>query len=104
MSEPVQESNSPQESLAWIVLEIDKIPKQYWSNLLQIIRVYRESVTMNTKPVDAWSKAMDELKNPDPVVKAARQKALSELLNKWEQEGDEQEQTETAEILRKALL
>ena len=25
--------------------ELDKIPEQYWSNLLQIIRLFRESVT-----------------------------------------------------------
>lgn len=57
------------------------------------------------KPVrsDAYAKVMDEVKNPDPVKKAVRQIAVSELLRKWEEEGDEQEQTETAEILRKAL-
>ena len=46
---------------------------------------------------------MDEIKNSDPVKKSVRQIALSELLRQWEEEGDEQEQTETAEILRKAL-
>ena len=25
--------------------ELDKIPEQYWSNLLQIIRLFRESIT-----------------------------------------------------------
>lgn len=103
MCEPVKQSNSPQDSLARIVLEIEKMPQEYWSNLLQIIRLYRESVTMKTTTVDAWSKAIDDLKNPDPVVKAARQKALSELLRSWREEGDEQEQKETWEILSKAF-
>lgn len=46
---------------------------------------------------------MDEIRNPDPVLNAARQQALSALLRKWQEEGDEQEQTETAEVLCKAL-
>lgn len=71
-------------------------------NLLEIVRLFRESVTM--KSVRSHNaKAMDEIKNPDPVKKAVRQIALSELLRQWEEEGDEQEQTETAEILRQAL-
>lgn len=103
MSEPAKERANPQESIAWMVLEIEKIPKEYWPNLLQIIQLYRESVTMKQPPSDAWAKAMEDLKNPDPVVEAARQKALSDLLRKWEEEGDEEEQTETAEILRQAV-
>ncbi len=95
--------HSSEESLAALVVEIEKIPKEYWSNLLQIIRLFRESVTVESASQNSWEKIIHDLKNPDPVVKVARQKALSELLRKWEEEGDEQKQTETAEILRKAL-
>lgn len=97
-------SASPSEtSMAWLVLAIEKIPKEYWPNLLQIIRLYGESVVLKDAQQKSWDKIKEELKNPDPVVELARQKALSETLRKWEEEGDEQEQTETAEILRKAL-
>jgi hypothetical protein len=102
MSEQILESHFSQDSLAGIVLEVEKIPKEYWSNLLYIIRLYRESVTVAT-PLDAWSKAMDELKKPDPVLETARQEALSELLRSWREEGDEQDQKETWEILKLAL-
>ena len=104
------ESNSPQENsaaqdnhvLAKLLLEIQQTPEEYLPNLLQIVRLFRESVIL--KPVRSpASKAMDEIKNPDPVKKTVQQIALSELLRKWEEEGDEQEQTETAEILKKAL-
>ena len=87
-----------------LMREIEKIPREYWPNLLQMIRLFGETVAL--KPAsqqDAGQKAMDEIKNPDPVEKAARQKALSELLRSWEEEGDEHEQKETWEILRKAL-
>lgn len=33
----------------------------------------------------------------------ARQKALSELLQSWEEDGDEQEQKETLEFIQQAL-
>ncbi len=104
-SENLQDSSEKrrQDSIAWIVLEIEKIPKEYRPHLFQIIRLYRESVTMKQAQSDAWAKTMEDIKNPDPVVKAARQKALSELLRSWREEGDEQEQKETWEILSKAL-
>lgn len=99
------ESDSPQDNhvLAKLILEIQQTPEEYLPNLLQIVRLFRESVTMKPVRSDAYEKAMDEIKNPDPVKKAVRQTALSELLRSWREEGDEQEQTETAEILRKAL-
>lgn len=93
----------PKASMEWIVLEIDKIPQAYWPNLLEIIRLFRESVMIKGEPVDAWEKVKYDLNNPDPVVDAARQKALSETLRLWREEGDEQEQKETWEILSKAL-
>lgn len=89
--------------LAKLILEIQQIPEEYLPNLLQIVRLFRESVTINPVRSHTDAKAMDEIKNPDPVKKSVRQIALSELLRQWEEEGDEQEQTETAEILRKAL-
>ncbi|PZO45063.1 MAG: hypothetical protein DCF19_00790 [Pseudanabaena frigida] len=68
--------------------ELDKIPEQYWSNLLQIIRLFRESVTPAS---DIHSKnpaivevvedlglvhAMLEVKDEKPL---SRQKALAEM-------------------------
>ncbi|MFB2833147.1 hypothetical protein [Floridanema evergladense] len=91
------------EPMAELLQEIQQTPEEYLPNLLQMIRLFRESVTMKSAQSNAWQKVMDEINNPDSEKKATRQKALSELLKKWEEEGDEQEQTETAEILRKAL-
>lgn len=91
------------EPIAELLRELQQTPAEYWPNLLQMIRLFRETVTMKHTSSDAWEKAMDEINNPDPEKQVARQKALSELIRKWEEEGDEEEQTETAEILRKAL-
>jgi hypothetical protein len=86
-----------------LILEIQQTPEEYLPNLLQIMRLFRESVTMKPVRSHTYAKAMDEIKNPDPVKKTVQQIALSELLRSWRDEGDEQEQTETAAILRKAL-
>ncbi|BAZ17084.1 hypothetical protein NIES4071_89620 [Calothrix sp. NIES-4071] len=92
-----------QDSLASIVLEIEKIPQEHWSNLLQIIRLFRESVINKTPSANTTSEVISQLTNLDPVVKAARQQALSQLLETWASKGDEQEQKETWAILSQAL-
>ncbi len=54
---PTTESDSPQENsaahdnhvLAKLLLEIQQTPEEYLPNLLQIVRLFRESVTI--KPV-----------------------------------------------------
>jgi hypothetical protein len=108
---PSTESDSPQENsaahdnhvLAKLILEIQQTPEEYLPNLLQIVRLFRESVTMKPVRSPAYAKAIDEIKNPDPVKKTVQQIALSELLRSWREEGDEQEQKETWEILSQAL-
>ncbi|MGL5059226.1 MAG: hypothetical protein ACRC62_04515 [Microcoleus sp.] len=55
-------------SMAWLVLAIEKIPKEYWPNLLQIIRLYGESVALKEAQQKSWDKIKQDLKNPDPVV------------------------------------
>jgi hypothetical protein len=108
---PTTESASSKENtpvkdnhvLAKLILEIQQTPEDYLPNLLQIVRLFRESVTMKPVRSQTGAKAMDEIKNPDPVKKSVRQIALSELLRSWREEGDEQEQKETWEILEKAL-
>ncbi|NER25135.1 MAG: hypothetical protein F6J86_09475 [Symploca sp. SIO1B1] len=101
MSNP---SSSDQDShtLAKLIVEIQQIPEEYLPNLLQKVRLFREKVTMNAVASDTYAKAIDEINNSDSIRKSLQQIALSELLRQWEEEGDELEQTETAEILRQA--
>ncbi|NJL11138.1 MAG: hypothetical protein HC908_15945 [Calothrix sp. SM1_7_51] len=61
-----------QGSLASIILEIEKIPQEHWSNLLQLIRLFGKSVINEKPPVNATSKLISELTNLYPTVKAAR--------------------------------
>ncbi|WP_413174384.1 hypothetical protein [Anabaena azotica] len=82
--------------LTEILREIQATPKEYWPNLLQMMRVFRESVTF--KP---------ELSNPSPSEIDAQQEkllnqqhqALKQLTKEWLEEGEQEEQTETWEYL-----
>jgi uncharacterized damage-inducible protein DinB len=88
--------------LAKLILEIQQTPEEYLPNLLQIVRLFRESVTMKPVRSDA-----SEQKTTPETLEANRltqqHKALKELTRQWIEEGDEQEQTETWEYLRQAL-
>jgi hypothetical protein len=50
-----------------LVREIQETPREYWPNLLQLIRLFRESVTL--KPAEAsfrqgWQEAMEGQTRP----------------------------------------
>lgn len=86
-------NNSTEVSVADILKEMQQLPREYWYNLLQIIKIYRESVTQTT--------ALEQTQETDRLMQQHR--ALSELSKQWIEEGDEKEQTETWEYLRKNL-
>ena len=81
-------TNSPTIFAEELANELDKIPEQYWSNLLQIIRLFRESVTPVTETQSPDSliieaiedlglvHAMQEVKHETPL---SLQEALVEM-------------------------
>jgi hypothetical protein len=82
---------------------IQQTPREYWPNLLKMMRLFLETVTVKpglSEPADTSTKATAEINTIDPLQ---QHEALSKLLQSWVDDGDEQEQTETAEVLRKAL-
>jgi hypothetical protein len=109
MSEQVKERESLEDSsnsrrlsepIADLLREIQQTPREYWPNLLQMIRLFRETVTMKPGTVGDRDNSKTEINTIDP---RSQHEALSKLLQSWVDEGDEQEQTETAEYLRQAL-
>ena len=46
----------------------------------------------------------EDNKKPEIIDSLQQHEALSKLLQSWVDDGDEEEQTETAEVLRKALV
>lgn len=82
--------------------EIQLIPQEYWSNLLQILRSFRE-VTNPGSEIPINNNIKDDILNIDPSEQMKKNQAALELLRRWEEEGDEQEQTETLEYLLNVL-
>jgi NurA-like 5'-3' nuclease len=95
-------ASDSEQILAKLILEIQNTPECYWLNLLQILRLFRESVTQNPAAKAGWSKVMEELKNSDNTQQSVQKIALSNLFQEWSEE-DEQEQKETWEILSRSL-
>jgi hypothetical protein len=114
---------------------IQQTPREYWPNLLKMMRLFLETVTVKpglSEPAETpenvdFTKLSKEgsikrnedtirallgggikLENedkekPEIIDSLQQHEALSKLLQSWIDDGDEQEQTETAEVLRKAL-
>jgi hypothetical protein len=114
---------------------IQQTPREYWPNLLKMMRLFLETVTVKpglSEPAETpenvdftkQSKEGSIKRNQDPLLamlaggiklenedkekpeiidSLQQHEALSKLLQSWIDDGDEQEQTETAEVLRKAL-
>lgn len=89
--------------LADILKEVEQTPQEQWEILLQFIRQFRLSLKMQPSSTEAWNTVINQIRNENPVQKDARDLALSELLQSWEEEADEQEQKETWEYIKQAL-
>jgi hypothetical protein len=115
---------------------IQQTPREYWPNLLKMMRLFLETVTVkpglsepaetpenvdftklskeesiNLKIIQAQNRAWEagrregneDNEKPEIIDSLQQHEALSKLLQSWVDDGDEEEQTETAEVLRKAL-
>ena len=84
-------TNSPTVFAEELANELDKIPEQYWSNLLQIIRLFRESVTPeseNHSQDPAIVEAIEDLGLVHAMLEVKDEKPLSlqEALAEMERE------------------
>jgi hypothetical protein len=115
---------------------IQQTPREYWPNLLKMMRLFLETVTVkpglsepaetpenvdftklseeesiNLRMIQVQSRLWEagrregneDNQKPEIIDSLQQHEALSKLLQSWVDDGDEQEQTETAEVLRKAL-
>ena len=115
---------------------IQQTPREYWPNLLKMMRLFLETVTVkpglsepaetpenvdftklseeesiNLRMIQVQSRLWEagrregneDNQKPEIIDSLQQHEALSKLLQSWVDDGDEEEQTETAELLRKAL-
>lgn len=88
---------SEESCLIEILKEIQETPQEYWSNLLEIIRVFRKSVTSKRELLTDFQP--EDLDRQNQEILNQQHQALKELTKEWLEEGDKQEQTETWEYL-----
>jgi isochorismate hydrolase len=87
----VNTSSSPQASLELLLYEIEATPKEYWTDLLDTLRQFRQTISSNTLPVVN-------------AKQAQKNQAAVELLDSWlGEDEDANEQKQTWEFLKVAL-
>lgn len=86
-----------------LLSEIQLIPQEYWANLLQILRSFREVTNPGTEiPIN--NNATNNIVNIDPSEQMKKNQVVLELLRHWREDDDDLEnQKETWEILSTAF-
>jgi predicted Zn-dependent protease len=80
-----------------LLLEIEQIPEKYLPELLQFVRLFRQTITIQTSLTD-WEKGINEINSSDSV-KQQRKSNIQKLFDSWNELDEQQEQQETLEIL-----
>lgn len=99
-----KESRPLSQPIAEFLGVIQQTPREYWPNLLQMMRLFLETVTVKPvlsepgptpEKIDITKLSLEErIKRNQPAI---------ELLRLWREEDDAQEQKETAEYLEQVI-
>ncbi|MBD2280917.1 MAG: hypothetical protein HEQ13_18060 [Dolichospermum sp. DEX189] len=82
-----------------LLLEIEHTPEEYIPELLQIVRLFRQSVTMKQTSLKNWENAINEINESDAIKKEHRKTNIKRLFESWNELDDQQEQQETLEVI-----
>ncbi|MEG4578080.1 hypothetical protein QUA71_00345 [Microcoleus sp. MON1_C5] len=100
-----KESDRPlSQPIAEFLRVIQQTPREYWPNLLQMMRLFLETVTV--KPVLSEQTQISEqidITKLSLEERIQRNQGAIELLRSWREDDDEQEQKETAEYLEQVI-
>ncbi len=91
-----ESSTTPRSDL---LLEIEQTPEEYLPELLQIVRLFRQSVTMKQTSLNNWENAMNEINHSDVVKQQERKTKIKNLFDSWNKLDEQQEQKQTLEII-----
>lgn len=80
-----------------LLQEIQETPREYWPNLLQMVRLFKETVTMKPRVSEKSDKI--DITKLSLEERIERNQGAINLLRSWREEDDEEEQKETAECL-----
>ncbi|NDJ22856.1 hypothetical protein GS682_14675 [Nostoc sp. B(2019)] len=91
-----QSSTTPR---AELLLEIQQTPEEYVPELLKIVRLFRQSVTMKQTSLNNWENALNEINHSDVVKQKERETNIRKLFESWNELDEEQEQQKILEII-----
>ncbi|MHC5725675.1 MAG: hypothetical protein ACYTXY_16365 [Nostoc sp.] len=91
-----QSSTTPRADL---LLEIEQTPEEYLPELLQFVRLFRQTVTMKQTSLNQWENAINEINHSDTVKQQERKTNIKELFESWNELDEQEEQQKTLEII-----
>ncbi|MEA5622662.1 hypothetical protein [Nostoc sp. UHCC 0251] len=91
-----QSSTTPR---AELLLEIQQTPEEYVPELLKIVRLFRQSVTMKQTSLNSWENALNEINQSDAVKQQERKINIKKIFDSWNELDEQEEQQQTLEII-----
>ncbi|MDZ7969210.1 MAG: hypothetical protein V7K53_25055 [Nostoc sp.] len=91
-----QSSTTPR---AELLLEIQQTPEEYVPELLQIVRLFRQSVRMKQTSLNNWEDALNEINQSDAVKQQERKTNIKKIFESWNELDEQEEQQQTLEII-----
>ncbi|MCC5641617.1 hypothetical protein LC607_01310 [Nostoc sp. CHAB 5824] len=91
-----QSSTTPR---AELLLEIQQTPEEYVPELLQIVRLFRQSVTMKQTSLNNWENALNEISQSDAVKQQERKTNIKKIFESWNELDEQEEQQKILEII-----
>ncbi|MDD1414700.1 hypothetical protein MEN41_08640 [Dolichospermum sp. ST_con] len=80
----------------YLLLEIAQTLEEYIPEILQIVRLFRQSVIMKQTSVNDWENAIKEINQSDPIKQEQRKTNIKKLFESWNGLDNEQEQKKTS--------
>jgi len=91
-----QSSTTPRADL---LLEIEQTPEEYIPELLQFVRLFRQTATIKQTSLNDWENAINEINHNDAVKQQERKTNIKKLFESWNELDEKQEQQQTLEII-----
>jgi len=80
-----------------LLTEIEQTPEEYISDLLQIVRLFRQSIIIKQTSINAWDQSINKINNSNQNQE--KQDKIKQLFQAWAELDDENEQKETLKII-----
>lgn len=77
-----------------LLTEIEQTPEEYIPELLNFVRLFRQSVLTKQTSINAWDNAINQINTSE-----RNQEKIKQLFDSWAELDDENEQKETLKII-----